>query len=148
MNLGRVIKEELKKLSEISDYDKSVINKHNGRVIEIINQNGYELALVDFGGIVGKTISLTYNNKEYFKPNQQQKQPTEYGGRDFIKISKHFFGVIKEWVDKYGKLSIGSTNKQRTEYYHNWLCSKLTCGSFKEYGKLPHGESQYGFTIE
>jgi len=57
-------------------------------------------------------------------------------------------GVIKEWVSKHGRLTIGSTNEKRTKYYHKWLCSELTCGGFNDYGKLPHGESQYGFTIE
>lgn len=140
----RIIKES-SELSEIGDYDMNIITNNMGKVIESVNHNGYELSLVKFP--MGKSISLTYNNKGYFKPNEQMKQSMEYSGRDILKIFRGLKPHIIEWVNKYGKLHVGSINKRRVDYYYNWLCDDLKCGDINKGPGMNKGETQYFFTI-
>lgn len=148
MSIRKIIKQvitEERLLNEIGDFDMSAIKKYGGRVLDSINVQGYELALVDFG-IMGKTISLTYNDKGYFQPLQQQKQPSEYKGSDIVKIFRQFRPKVQEWVNKYGSIVVGSTNKERVQKYRKWLCLDLKCSDIPV-NKMPHGELQYGFII-
>ena len=148
MSIRKIIKQvitEERLINEIGDYDMSMIKQHGGRVLDSINIQGYELALVDFG-IAGKTISLTYNDKGYFQPLQQQKQPSEYKGSSIVKIFRQFKPKVQEWVSKYGSIVIGSTNAERVQKYRKWLCHDLKCSDIPV-NKMPHGESQYGFII-
>lgn len=150
MSIRKIIKQVITEeglLNEIGDYDMTMIKKHGARVLDSINIQGYELALVDFG-IAGKTISLTYNDKGYFQPFQQQKQSSEYKGSDIIKIFRQLKPKALEWVNKYGRITVGSTNEVRVQKYHKWLCSDLKCTSVQKIGEMPHGESQYAFVIE
>jgi hypothetical protein len=150
MSIRKIIKQvitEERLINEIGDYDMSMIKKYGGRVLDSINIQGYELALVDFG-IAGKTISLTYNDKGYFQPLQQQKQPSEYKGSDIVKIFNQLKPKALEWVNKYKRITIGSTNESRVRKYHKWLCSDLKCTPVEKGPEMPHGESQYAFVIE
>jgi hypothetical protein len=141
----RVIKES-NELNEIGEFDMNIIQRHGGDVVESVNIGGFELALVHFK-YVGYTISLTYNDKTYFKPESQKKQPTEYEGRDIVKIFRQFKPYVMDWIKKYKKISVGSTNKRRVQYYHKWICGDANCDEIKQYHDLHPGEPQYSFTI-
>jgi hypothetical protein len=149
MNIKKIIREEIEeniKINEIGDYDMNIITNNRGKVIELINQSGYELSLIKFPK--GKSISLTYNNKGYFKPKEQMKQSMEYSGGDILKIFRSFKPYIIGWVKKYGEIYIGSTNKQRVNYYHKWLCNDLKCGGINQNPGLNKNETNYYFTID
>jgi hypothetical protein len=141
--IRKIIKEEL--ITEIGDYDMNMIKTHGGKVLDSVNINGYELALVDF--FQGKSVSLTYNDRGYSKPYQQQKQPSEYKGSDMLKIYRQFKLKVMDWAKKYGLMYVGSTNKSRVQKYHNWLCSDLKCSEISKQNDMPNGESQYVFTL-
>ena len=150
MSIRKIIRQvitEERLLNEIGEYDMSIIKKRNGRVLDSINIHGYELALVDFD-FAGKTISLTYNDKGYFQPLQQQKQPSEYKGSDIVKIFRQLKPKVSEWVRKYGRIFVGSTNESRVRKYYKWLCSDLKCTPIQKMMDTSYGESQYAFVIE
>lgn len=147
-DLTRIIKRvitESNQLNEIGDYDMDLITKHGGNVIEKVNIKGFELSLVEFP--LGKSVSLTFNDKGYTKPGEQKKQPSEYDGRDIIRIFREFKLYVKEWVDKYGLIHVGSANKKRVEYYYKWLCNDLNCGKVNEFLGFNPNEPQYSFEI-
>ena len=133
-------------LNEIGDYDMDLISKNYGKVLESVNFEGYELSLVGFP--MGKSLSLTFNNKGYFKPGEQMKQPTEYKGRDILKIFRKFKPYVLDWARKYGEIHVGSINKQRVSYYHNWLCGDLKCSDVNSTPGFNRGEMQHFFTID
>ena len=148
-DLTRIIKRvinESNQLNEIGEYDMDMITKYWGNVIEKVNIKGFELSLVKFP--LGKTVSLTFNDKGYFKPGEQKKQPSEYDGRDIMKIFRSFKPYIIDWIDKYDSFHIGSTNKKRVEYYHKWLCDDLNCGDIKMIPGFNPGEPQYSFELK
>lgn len=103
------------------------------------------MSLIDFG-ISGRTISLTSDNKDYFKPKSQDKQSTN--NQNIITSFRKMKDVINKWVEKYNNISIGSSNKKRAEYYHKWLSDTFTCTSIKSFGINPITEEEmFGFYI-
>ena len=148
-DLNRIIKRvinETNELNEIGDYDMDLITKNEGNVIEKENIKGFELSLIEFP--VGKTVSLTYNDKNSLGPGEQRKQPSEYEGRDIVRIFRQFKPYIKNWVDKYGLIHIGSTNERRTDYYRKWLCDDLYCSPIRVRVGFNRNEPQYSFEVD
>ena len=142
--IQRVIN-ETNELNEIGDDDMELITKNWGKIIEKVNIKGFELSLIRFP--LGKIVSLTYNDKGSLGPGEQRKQPSEYEGKDIIRIFREFKPYIKDWVDKYGEILVGSTNKRRTDYYHRWLCGDLKCSKIHELPGFNLGEPQYSFQV-
>jgi hypothetical protein len=142
-DLKKIIKSVI---NEIGDYDMDLINQHEGKVIEQVNIKGYELSLVEFP--MGKTVSLTYNNKGYFKPGEQNKQPMEYKGGDIVNVFKTLKPYIIDWVKKYNRIFVGTTNKKRINYYHKWICDDMECSRIMELPGFNPGEPQYSFWVK
>jgi hypothetical protein len=67
----------------------------------------------------------------------------EYSGGDILKIFRSFKPYIIGWVKKYGEIYVGSTNKQRVDYYHKWLCNDLKCGGINQNPGLNKNETNY-----
>jgi hypothetical protein len=147
----RLTESDLKKIiksviNEIGDYDMDLISQYRGKVIEQVNIKGYELSLIDFP--MGKTVSLTYNDKGYSKPGEQNKQPMEYKGGDTVNIFKTLKPYIIDWVKKYGIIFIGTTNKRRINYYHKWICDDMECGQVIVLPEFNPNEPQYSFWVK
>jgi len=133
--------------NEIASSDLNLIHKYSGKVLEKYDISNYELALIDFG-FAGKTVSLTSNNQPYWQQGAQDKKPSLNKKGDQISSIRKMIEIVKKWVNKYGRLTIGSDNKTRTKYYHNWFSKDMKCSDIFSGGYNPLTNSEmFGFNI-
>lgn len=132
-------------LKEIALNDLEKVKKHGGKVIDSFKIGNYDLTLVEFSW--GKTVSLTSNDKEYFIPQGMDKTPTDNSPKDILPNLRQIIKKVGEWINKYGTLEIGSSNKRNTEYYKNWLGKEFNVGEIEDQGINPYTQTtEWGFT--
>lgn len=105
----------IREVNEVAMSDLGKIEKAGGKMVDSVKIGIYELALFKFDW--GLTISLTSNDKEYLVPQGMDKIATSSSIRDIIPIMRQFVEKIKEWIDKYGEINIGSANEKKAQFY-------------------------------
>lgn len=100
--------------------------------LERINQNGEDLVEeVEIGPFIliltrnketgNYQVGLTTSNKEFTTIDSQQDVETEKSQTDIIQSWKKITNKIKEWVDKFSLLFVGSFNHNKVKKYHKIL---------------------------
>ncbi len=87
--------------------DKRVINKYILFLVKEPHKGLYE-------------IGITSNNRDFTTPQSQEKIPGVGGGDEFS-TAKEFKKTIKDWLNKYSPIYVGSLNKNKTLKYYNIL---------------------------
>jgi len=111
---------QYKTFSDKMDIDESLEDE-----IEKLNEFGYEVIdMYRFSSYImlllksesGEfEVSLTTGDDEFTTFDSQKKKPTKE--TKSVSISKKLINKIKEWLDSYGDLIVGSLNKKRTGVY-------------------------------
>lgn len=65
-------------------------------------------------------IALT-TGEEYFLTYDSQKTRSPQSQQNWLEIGRMLANIVKEWLAKYGQLSVGSFNRERSYKYHRLL---------------------------
>lgn len=89
-------------------------------------------------------VGMMKKDNRVIDPESQEKLRYSAGGREF-RIARFFYETVKEWLDEYGTLMVGSHNRDKLRSYHNIL-TKLGLNA-SEFHTI-HGQQIFYLTPE
>lgn len=101
--------------------DVSRLSTFGEEIIEEINEGPYTLILTRNKHYGTYQVGLTSDEQEFTTPSSQQKKSTDKSMSIILKVWMNLSKKIKEWSERYGKLIVGSFNRERTEKYRRIL---------------------------
>lgn len=102
-----------------SDVDR--LDTYGEEVIEQFDQGPYTLLLTRNKHYGTYQVGLTSDEQEFTTPSSQEKKSTDKSMGVILRVWMDISKKLKGWNERYGKLIVGSYNKERTEKYRRIL---------------------------
>lgn len=101
--------------------DLERLNRYGEEIIGEFEEGPYTLILTRNRHNGNHQVGLTSNEQEFTTPNSQQKKGTDKSMSTIIQVWGRVARKLQEWNGTYGRLAVGSFNKERTDKYRRIL---------------------------
>jgi hypothetical protein len=101
--------------------DLERLNRYGEDIIEEYEEGPYTLVLTRNRHNGYHQVGLTSNEQEFTTQSSQQKRATDKSMGLIIQVWGRVAKKLQEWNGTYGRLAVGSFNKERTEKYRRIL---------------------------
>ena len=116
--------------------DLERLKQHGEEIVEEFQEGPFTLILTKNIHHNTYQVGLTSDEQEFTSPESQTKKLTNQSTRTIIQSWGRISRKIKEWLERFGMIHIGSMNKSKTHKYHRILSNfGLDCGPIQSIGR-------------
>jgi hypothetical protein len=109
--------------------DLERLQRYGEEIIEEFEEGPYTLILTKNIHHNMYQIGLTSNEQEFTTSQSQEKKLTDKSVRVVLQSWSRISRKVREWLDKYGEINVGSFNVPRTHKYRRMLSNfGIDCG--------------------
>ena len=101
--------------------DMERLKSYGEEVIQEFEEGPYTLILTRNRHNNNYQVGLTSNEQEFTTASSQQKKSTDIPMTVIIQVWGRVARKLEEWNNTYGRLAVGSFNKERTDKYRRIL---------------------------
>jgi hypothetical protein len=121
--------------------DKERLRQYGEEIIDEFKEGSYTLILTKNRYSEYYQVGLTSDEQEFTTSSSQIKKPTDKSTGEIIQTWGRIAKKLKQWVDTYEKIAVGSFNRVRTAKYRRIL--KNFGLDVSEIYELSHGDVFY-----
>lgn len=119
MEISNIINEEIQTFyNESLDSEVEKLRNYGYEVVDRYDLNNYSVLLLKIEDTDFYEVSLTSNDEEFTTYNSQITKPTKVDNRTILETYRKIMSKVKQWLNKYSMLHVGSFNQKRTDKYH------------------------------